>query len=338
MSNKKAPEAVVTKTGVTVETNYCRKCMKDLPTKEFYECVDAGFIDSNGLMSVCKDCIQKLYDVVYVDTQSIEKTIHKICVSLNMRFSNEAVSATKAHINTLLEGGKQVNAIFSIYKMKLTATKKSMDKSGLEDATYEDVGTVFTTTANDPKQLPIPQKVIDFWGKENAKNRDDIEFLEMQYANFKQTHVANTYAEIVLLKQVCYTMLDIEKARMQSDDTEKLVKELQMLMKSLAISPNALAEGNGIDKGAECLGLWIKDIEQYEPAQWLKSDPRGDIYRDVANTDDYFTKYTVRPLKNFILSSKDFNVDNEEIDDDITLTPEDVRDYDLMGDDEDEGD
>lgn len=308
MSSKTTPDNFVSKTGVSIEANYCRKCMKMLPPKEFYECTDAGFVDSNGLMSVCKNCIQEMYDKIFDETKSMEKAIHKICMTLNIRFSNDAVGATKAHINTLLESGKKVTAIFSIYKMKLTATKKSMDKSGLEDMSYEDVGTIYTTEAINTKEIPIPQEVVDFWGKDIS--RQEIEYLESQYANFKQTHKADTYAEIVLLKQVCYTMLDIKQARLQGDDTGKLVKELQDLMKNLAISPN-VSNAAAASKGQEAFGLWIQDIEREEPAQWLKTDPRGDMYRDVGNVEEYFQKYFVRPLKNFILGSKDFNIDDE---------------------------
>ena len=330
---EKQASGFVSKTGVTIELNYCRKCMKMLPPKEFYECADAGFIDANGLMSVCKNCIQDIYDKVYEETQSMEKSIHRLCVSLNMKFSNDAVAATKAHITTLLESGKKVNAIFSIYKMKLTATKKSMDKSGLEDMSYEDVGTIYTTEAINTKETPIPQEVVDFWGKDVS--RSDIEYLESQYANFKQTHKADTYAEIVLLKQVCYTMLDIKRARYQGDDSSKLVKELQDLMKNLAISPNA-TNAAAANKGQEAFGLWIQDIEREEPAQWLKTDPRGDMYRDVGNVDEYFQKYIVRPLKNFILGSKDFNIDSEEADDDIFYDAEDLDALNILDDKDEE--
>lgn len=311
MPIKKAPEPVTTKTGVTLETNYCRKCMQQLPAKEFYECSDAGFFDSNGLMSVCKDCIQKTYDRIFQETNSIEKTIHKLCTSLNVRYSNEAVSAAKAHINTLLEGGKTVNAIFSIYKMKLVATKNSMDKSGMEDMTYEDVGTIYTSESVNVKETPIPEEIWDFWGRDIA--RADIEFLERNYTNFKQTHSAETYAQIVLLKEVCYTMLSIKRLRANGDDTAEPVKELQSLMKNLAISPNvANTQTQSQNKSEDTFGLWIQDIEREEPAQWLKTDPRGDMYRDVGNVDEYFQKYIVRPLKNFITGSKDFNTEDDD--------------------------
>jgi hypothetical protein len=209
----------------------------------------------------------------------------------------------------MLENGKNVKAIFSIYLMKLTATKKSMNKGGVNDFQYEDVGTIFTEKQIDTTQIPIPEDVVKFWGKDLS--RGDIEYLENEYANFKNTHSADTYAEIVLLKQVCTTMLDIKKARLAQDPTDKLVKELQELMKNLKISPYT-AKSNDINSGADTFGQWIADIERTEPAQWLKSDSRGDMFRDVTNTDEYFQKYIVRPLKNFIQGSRDFNVDENE--------------------------
>jgi len=293
------------------EEYYCRKCLKTMSGNNFYNSVDGGLVDTNGKFSVCKSCVQDIYDIIYSETLSMEKTIHRMCTILNVKFTNEALDAAKAHIQTLLNNGKNVNAIFSLYLMKLIATKKSMDKSGENNFQYEDVGVIFTEKEIDTSEIPIPEEVIKFWG--DGLTRDEIEYLETEYANFKNTHKADTYAEIVLLKQVCYTMLDIKNARMNQDETADLVKELQALMKNLAIAPSTAK--NSQSGGIDTFGLWIQDIEKSEPAQWLKTDPRGDMYRDVGNIEDYFQKYIVRPLKNFILGSKDFNVEEELFDD-----------------------
>lgn len=331
MPIKKAPETVTTKTGVAIETNYCRKCMKPLPVKEFHECVDAGFIDSNGLMSVCKNCTQDIYDEVFKETQSIEKTIHKMCVSLNTKYSNDAVEALKKQIFTLQESGKNVNAIWGVYKQKLTSTKKSMDKSGLEDMTYEDVATVFTSEELNIKKLPIPQSVRDFWADEEDTLKDeDIRFLEKKYASFNQGNATLPFNEVVLLQEVCFTMLKIKKLRANNDETEDAVTELQKLMKSLNITPG---DNTTTSKEDEAFGLWIRDIEMYEPAQWLLSDPRGDIYRDVGNTEEYFQKFTTRPAKNFITGSRDFNTENEDFEDDeVNMSDEDANKFSLIND------
>jgi hypothetical protein len=291
------------------EKYYCRKCMKTLSADNFYNAYDGKIIDGNGKFSVCKKCIVDLYDYFYQQYESMEKVIHRMCQALNITFSNQALDATKLHIQTLLDSGKNVNAIFSIYIMKLVATKKSMTKDGVNDFQYEDVGTIFTEKQVDIKKIPIPQDVIEFWGDDIPE--EDILFLEKEFAEFKQTHSTDTRAEVVLLKQVCFNLLDIKKERLAGNNTIKLVKELQELMTKLAISPN-VAKANALNAGGDSFGQWIADIERSEPAQWLLSDPRGQIYRDVADTNAYFEKYIVRPLKGFITGSRDFNTDENE--------------------------
>ena len=315
------------------ETFYCRKCTSFLPEKNFYKAVDNGLIDTNGKLSVCKTCAQKIYDEIYAEKGSMEKAIHAMCTSLNIKFSNEALSATKSHINTLLENGKNVNAIFSIFLMKLVATNPSMDKSVTQNMTYEDVGVIFTTQEINTREIPIPVDTLKFWGE--TLSREDVEYLEGEYVNFRQSYKSEKYADVILMKQVCYILLDISEARKGGADTSKLGKELRELMDSLTISPesaNKLSTG----KEVESYGLWIQDIENYEPCEWLKSDPRGDIYRDVAKTEEYFKSYFVRPLKNFITGSKDFNVeDSESTDDEFVLDPEEAVDFRLVDDGED---
>jgi len=305
--------------------------MKLLPENKFYEAVDAGLIDSNGKLSVCKPCISSLYNGFYEQYGSVEKAIHKLCISLNIKYTNEAASATQKNITTLLEQGKNVRNIMGIYLSKIVATNKSMDKSIEEDNTYTDVGTIYVDKETVIDEAPIPKDVIGFWGEDVPK--DDIKYLENEYINFKKTHSAETYAEIVLLKQVCYTMLDIKRMRQAGEETGDLVKELQALMKTLAVSPNVTAAATASSKNSESFGLWIKDIEENEPAQWLLSDPRGDIYRDVSDIDKYFQNYIVRPLKNFITGSKDFNVAEDENEDDFTIPDEgEIPDYNLIDD------
>jgi len=221
-----------------------------------------------------------------------------------------------------------------IYLSKIIATNKSMDKSIEEDNTYTDIGTIYIENEDIIEEDPIPKEVIEFWGKDVPK--EDIRYLENEYTNFKRTHSAETYAEIVLLKQVCYTMLDIKRMRANGEETGTLVKELQALMKTLAVSPNAVASSSVANKNNESFGMWIKDIEENEPAQWLSTDNRYDLYRDVGNVEEYFQKYIVRPLKNFILGSKDFNVgQDDENDESLILDSDDeMPNYNLIDDGE----
>ena len=254
-----------------------------------------------------------------------------MCTSLNIKFSNEAVNATKAHIKTMHANGKNLNAIFAVFLTKLVATNPSMDKNIKINMTYEDVGTIYVAEQINIKEIPIPDDVIKFWGTDVS--REDIQYLEREYSNFKQTNKADTYPEIVLLQQVCYTLLNIKNARKAGDDAQKDIKQLQELMKNLAISPNITNNTSTDNKNSVAIGIWIKDVEMYEPCVWLKTDPRGDLYRDVGNTEEYFQNYTVRPLKNLMTTSKDFNL-FEEADDDMFDETDTSTDYGLKDENE----
>lgn len=298
----------------SITKNYCRKCMQTLPVDKFYKAVDLGYIDSNGFLSVCKECVNKLYDEEFSITGNIERSVHKLCIALNIKFSQPALEATKTHIQTQIDNNISHSPVFSTYKSKLIATNKSMDKSIQDSMVYEDVSTIYLSPDMQKKDIEIPSELKAMWG--NNYSFDDIQFLESQYASAKQTHRADTFAEITLLKEVCYKMLDIKKARENDRSTASAVKELQDIMKSLSISPNAVnASGNG--KAMDSFGLWVQEIEKEEPAQWLQGDGKKfEMYRDVSNVEEYFQKYFVRPLKNFITSSKDFNIDDNDKDDD----------------------
>jgi hypothetical protein len=308
MTKVKTPEIAI-----EVTTAYCRKCMKTMHLDKFFQSVDVGYVDSNGYLSVCKSCCNKLYDEEFAITGSMEKALHKLCRVLNVRFSQDAIESTKAHLNTQIENGTNPSPVWSTYKGKLIAQNKSMDKSIKEAMMYDDVSTVYVSMENEKPEEFISDELKTFWG--DNYNFKDIQYLETQFATAKQTHRADTFAEITLLKEVCYKLLDMKLSRDAGRPTASSVKELQDLMKTLSISPNAVnASANG--KAMDSFGLWVQEIERDEPAQWLEKDGKKfAMLRDVSNAQKYFEDWIVRPLKNFITNSKDFNIDDSDGDD-----------------------
>lgn len=311
---------IVTKTGFTITESWCRKCSKMLPATDFFQCTDLGELDANGLGSICKKCSNEHFDKIYKETGSLEKAIHRCCIDFNLKFNQDAIESLKTHINTQIENGTNHSPILSTYRAKLVSKNKSMDKSIAEKMTYEDTTTIFLSPLVEKEGEVISDELKNFWG--DSFDYKDIQFLEREYANAKTTHRADTFAEVTLLKEVIYKMLEIKHSREAGRSTDTAVKGLQELMKNLAISPNAVnASANG-GKSLDSFGLWIQEIEKEEPAQWLKGDGKKfEMYRDVSNVDDYFQKYFVRPLKNFITSSRDFNIgteSDEELDDVFT--------------------
>ena len=301
---RKRSLTTVSKTGVEVSQVYCRKCMETKPPKDFYMRTNE-FLDSNGYMSICKQCISEMYVRTYGVEHSLERAIYSVCKTVDIIYDEGAVQGTITQLETQGKTHDDIT-VFGVYKTKIiprTSLGKRSDGSG-NDLTFHENTSVPEAVMN-PAEFEDGNSIIDFWGDGFAT--EEYKFLEQEFNNFKRTHKADTYAEIVLLKEVCYKMLDIQKSRKEEKSVANGVKELQALMTSLAISPN-LANAANAGKGTETFGQWIKDIETTTPAEWVKDKS---IFKDVDNIEEYTEQNIIRPLRNYITGSRDFG--SEEI-------------------------
>ena len=80
-------------------------------------------------------------------------------------------------------------------------------------------------------------------------------------------------------------------------------------MKTASVDP-AKANAASAGKSHDAFGLWIKDIEQFKPAEWFEEQEK---YKDMDGFILYIQNYIVRPIRNFITGNRDFQV-NDNID------------------------
>lgn len=292
-----------TKTGVAVETAYCRKCMQMKKPLEFFMATDF-YLDSNGLLSVCKTCISAIYVKYYNVEHSLDRAIYRLCRLLNIKFDESALRAVKTHLTTQSKADDDPT-VFGLYKSKIISRgeiARGEGSTGIDLTFVESKGIPEQEPAS-PDDFEDPKTIFEFWGE--GFTTDEYRFLEKEFNNFRRTHKADTYSEIILLKEVCYKMLEIQRARKEDKSTGSAVKELQTLMTSLAISPNMANVANS-GRGVEAFGNWIKDIENLTPAEWV--DDKS-IYKDVDDIEAYAELHITRPLKNFITGSRDFGTE-----------------------------
>lgn len=306
----------ISKTGVTLEQCYCRKCMKNKKPDDFFEAVDNGFVDANGKMSVCKDCCNAMFDLVYNSNGMIlDKAILKICRYLNIAYSEDAVNMTMEHIDTNTKKGINTSSIFGIYKAKLHIIMNKgdiRDKADRnQDLTFREP--VISRVADDgllDQQVPEAQDLRVRWG--SNLEYDDYVWLEKELSDWKKTHKCDTKAEETLLEQICLTKFTIRKMREESKSPGGLIKELQDLMKTANVDPAKTSLANA-GKSRETFSEFIKTIEENEPAEYFEDKK---LFKDFDNLEYYFKKFLTRPLKTFILGSRDFNIGEEPPEDD----------------------
>ena len=267
-ARRKKAVGVETKTGVIVESVYCRKCRKQLPPKNFLAATDIN-IDTNGLMSICTPCINDMYEKFYQVELSMERAILGLCRILNVVYDESAVAALKSHLATMEANGKKTKAVFGIYKAKLLSVKKGPrgdDYGNMEDMTFIEPG---VRVGGDPLEdsdveMDIQEYWRLFWGGDLTV--DDYEYMDLELSLWQETNKCDTHGELSLMKILCYIQNDIRKARLKGESTAQLEKRLMEAMSKAALTPdkqNAASAG----KSHETYGEWIKDIEELTPAE-----------------------------------------------------------------------
>lgn len=288
------------KTSEIKPTHYCRKCMKMKELRLYYTAMNE-FIDSNGYMSVCKDCINEIYDSYLLSEGSMEIAIMRMCKLLDIPFDMNAVEATKLNIATLEENGRPVSQVFGIYKARLSPFIRNSTNLHYAEPDNDVKQELIETTAMDQEYLD------QVWGK--GLNTEDYEFLEREYSEWIAPIGSLSHSEEVLIRDICHLQNQIRRARIENDTkrVETLTDSRQKLMKDAAQTP-ALQSAASAGRNAECFGNWIRDIENMRPAEWFEDQKKlSDMDGMEADMADIR-----RSIKNFMTESRDFNVKEME--------------------------
>jgi len=279
---------------------YCRTCQKIKRQVDFFKAVDE-VLDSNGFFSVCKTCVDSLYNkVLEVEHGSVHKATLHLCRKLNVQYNEQAINSALQQIETR---GWSEEKFFGVYRAKLLAVGRFMTDTPL-NLQYEDNPVVnIPETKMEDDTVEIKDLKL-FWGTDV---KEDLEFLEMNFSKFKQSHKADTYAEIVLLKEVCFKMLEINNERkLNGKVPDSSTKQLMDIMKSLAISPNMVSAANS-GKNMDTFGVWLREIETMRPAEWVEDKS---AYKDVDDIEAYGEKYLTSPMRSLVTGNREFSLDD----------------------------
>jgi len=293
---------------------YCRVCMKEQPVKEYFVAVDKT-LDKNNYMSVCKTCCNELFSTSLKIEHNVDKAILRTCRILNIMYSQNAVDAVKTHMQT---SGKENLQIFGIYKSKLSTLSNLSDDA---DLTFYSNDNITVSKSNDDitDDEDFDKYLKTFWGPDFEW--EDYEYLESELSRYKKTHKCDTAAEESLLRQIVLTEFDLRNSRAGGKSGDNaIVKRLRELMQTASVDPAKASIANS-GKAQDTFSAFIKTIEENEPASYYGQDSKK-LFKDFDNIDFYFKKYITRPLKNFIMQSRDFNVDTEDDVDEVVDSEE----------------
>ena len=291
---KKAVPETLSLLGEPIKSAWCRKCMNMMTPGHFHTTNDP-YIDTSGLMSICKECTQKIYEEMFEREHNIVAALLRTCRAINLVFDEDVAitvsdyfekeSALKKHSG---------DTPFARYKTYISKQKRSSVMTFSEpysvDIKYK--GT----------EIPTEAYLAKFWGR--GMTPEQYDFLEDKFAEYQETHKSDTATERSLLRQICFAELDIQEERMHKGSVEKSVKRLQELMKTASVDPAKAALAGG-GASLSTFSSIIATIEQMEPADFYKDK---ELYKDFDNIGQYHERYVTRPIKNFVKESRDFDV------------------------------
>lgn len=297
----------------------CPMCGKRQSFGNFYKSKSPLYASNHERMVFCKVCVWKTYDTYYNIIKDIRNSVYITCMKFDIPFSEGDYEGMT----------KQVVKDTSSHPMKIYMQK--VNSLGAFNSGLEGFDPTFILNEHDKtdqiiKSLEsgvvslnpnISEDLILFWGGGFAE--EEYIFLELELGNWQKTHKCDNQAEITLLKEICIKILTIRNKRTNNESVSSDLKELQELMKTASVDP---AKANVASAGRlqDTFGLWVKDIEQFRPAEWHNQQEK---YKDMDGFVPYIQNYIIRPIKNFITGNRDFIIS-----DNINISLDELKDED----------
>jgi len=118
----------------------------------------------------------------------------------------------------------------------------------------------------------------------NEYSLHDLHFLETEYSDWCDRYECNSKAQEELFKNIAFTQLELHKARLNNESTDKLTATLQKLMETGDITPKQ--NKNDVTGGVESYGQLIQKLEETRPVADI--DPQ---FKDVDKIGLYISVY-----------------------------------------------
>lgn len=269
------------------ELNYCTmqlatKCANKegmLSMSEFYTATSPFYI--NGRYNICKNCLKE-----YVYESNGDINVNKLKNIFRIYdipfFEKEWESA----IN-------DKNETIGVYFKNLYLNHKNQSWI---DGDIQENDHVKTNELG-----VMDEELIARWGE--GWSISELQWLERDYTEWLTHHDCDKLSIQKLVQMVCIKELEIRNARQSGKPTDKLEKSLRELMNDTNLTPRNMSAVNETDS-SKIFGVWLKDIEQYRPAEYFEDKK---LYEDYDGIMEYFNKFVLRPMKNLLTGSRDFD-------------------------------
>lgn len=257
----------------------CKNKNGQMKPSDFYTANNTTYY-SNGRFNICKYCLK---DHVYINGEFNIENFKNILRVYDIPYYSKALeSAIKDDKETI-----------GVYMKNLYLNYKGLTwLDGEGDSIEGSEGLDAYTTDKD---------LIKRWGY--GFSQKELYWLEENYHEWTTHHDCQKLSIQRLVQMICIKELEIRNARQSGKPTDKLEKSLRELMNDTNLTPKTMSAVNETDS-SKIYGVWVMDIEREEPAEYFADKT---IYHDYDGIKDYFNRFILRPMKNLLTGSREFD-------------------------------
>lgn len=269
---------------------YSEKCQKKEGSNDlsnFYMATSKIF--ANGKVPICKDCMREyVYEEDGLPNVERFKEVLRICDYPFLK------SIWETSFN---EDGDTIGLYFKNVWLNFK-DKTWKDSDGVNVYTDVELGKSQKVT----KLSYDDSELARTWGK--GFTTEELHWLEEDYADWELRGAdCSQFSVQKMVKRICITELKIRRAEEKGDSVEKLEDSLIKYMTNSNLTPKTL-KGMNENDSQRVFGVWLKDIEKNRPAEYFQDKS---LYEDFDGIMDYFKRFVLRPMKNLLTGSREFD-------------------------------
>lgn len=245
------------------EICYCPKCGTFKAIRAFYNSKEY----KSGVFPLCKDCVISMscdYDKAtgtYIDNK--EKTIEMLHMMnlpyLSAVYKNELqlLAQNTGERNRMVAFTNYVRTVKSLFQYSSRTWK---------DSEFDTDDTVVENTNNRVARKEI-KKIFGSGYTEN-----DYVFLQDQYDDFRTRTQVDSISQELYVKQICMSLLEIDKDRKNGKDVTNKLKSLDQLMNSANLQPRQNVDNASTDNLSfgQLIEKWENERPIPEPSEEFK--------------------------------------------------------------------
>ena len=253
------------------------------------------FKGNNSYLPICNNCINSATDQYQAILGNQDDAIRRMCLHWDIYLSDSILSSSKkidAKRSRIKEYIRQCNLTQNAGKTYDDYMNKKKGNTILSESEIEDM------EESDAKKL---QRNIAKWGL--GYNEQEFDLLNSHYKILKAQIETEDPVQESLVKDLCDMQVMKLRAR-QDKDIDRYDKISKLYQNTLATANLKPTGSTGLDENDPnaTWGCFNRDIEKYTPAEYFKDKS---VFKDADGLGDYVNRHMFRPMKNWILGTKD---------------------------------